>query len=141
MASTSDRQTGSSGGPQLLAAVGIHRRDADRILLQDLSVAIRGGDRIAIVGPTGSGKTLLLRSLAMLDPVDAGEIRWQEQTVSGNQIPQFRCRVIYLHQRPALVEGSVEDNLRQPFSLRVHCRKTMCRDRLVELLKLQWTVT
>lgn len=114
--------------------MGLRRLGGERVLLDDISLSIRGGDRIAIVGPTGSGKTLLLRSLAELDLLDAGEIRWQGTPVRGNEIPRFRSQVIYLHQRPTLIEGTVEENLRQPYSLRVHQEKQFRRERIVSLL-------
>jgi len=119
----------------MLQAKGIRRRSAARILLDDISIEIDAGDQLAIVGPTGSGKTLLLRSLALLDPLDAGEICWRGQLVRGNDLPKFRSRVIYLHQRPALLEGTVEDNLRQPLSLRLHKDKRFSRARIVQLLE------
>ncbi len=134
MNDTTYDRTLPSGGSAMLGALGLRRNAGERVLLDDVSLSIRGGDRIAIVGPTGSGKTLLLRSLAKLDPLDAGEVHWQGTSVRGNNIPKFRSEVIYLHQRPALVEGSVEDNLRQPFALRVHQDKQFNPDRLAELL-------
>jgi len=118
----------------MLEATGLRRLAGERVLLDGVSVSIQGGDRIAIVGPTGSGKTLMLRSLAKLDPLDAGEVHWQGTPVLGDDIPSFRSQVIYLHQRPALVEGTVEDNLRQPFTLRVHRDKRFNRERVAELL-------
>lgn len=132
---TNHQQTPTSGDRPLLQATGLRRLANERALLDDVSLIIQGGDRIAIVGPTGSGKTLLLRSLAKLDPLDAGEIRWCGKLVWGNNMPEFRSRVIYLHQRPALLEGTVEDNLRQPFSLRIHKDKRFSRARIVELLE------
>lgn len=104
----------------LLQACGVNRRIADRVLLDDVSLEVCGGDRVAIVGPTGSGKTLLLRALALLDPFEGGLVRWHGEQVHRNDVPRFRSRVIYLHQRPVLAEGTVEENLKQPFSLRVH---------------------
>ena len=118
-----------------LEASRIGRKAGKQWLLNDVSISVNGGDRFAVVGPTGSGKTLLLRSLAMLDPLDTGEIHWQGKPPSGNEIPRFRSQVIYLHQRPALFEGTVEENLRQPISLRVHEDKQFTRLRIVALLK------
>lgn len=117
-----------------LEAKGLHRLAGERVLLDNISLSVQGGARIAIVGPTGSGKSLLLRSLAMLDPIDAGEVHWRGQTVHGSDIPIFRSQVIYLHQRPALVEGTVEENLRQPYLLRVHRDKHFDRERVARLL-------
>lgn len=135
MDDTKQQPNVSAAHPLLLQASGLERRIGDRVLLNDVCLAIHGGDRIAIVGPTGSGKTLLLRSLAMLDPVSAGGMRRHGTPVQGNEVSEFRSRVIYLHQRPALIEGTVEDNLRQPFSLRVHHNKHFNRGRIVDLLE------
>lgn len=134
MNDTIHQMTPTSGHSAKLEATGLRRLAGERVLLDDVSLSIQGGDRIAIVGPTGSGKTLLLRSLAMLDPLDAGEMRWNGTPIRGDDVPAFRSHVIYLHQRPALVEGTVENNLRHPFSLGVHKANQFRRDRIVELL-------
>lgn len=108
--------------PPLIEAEKVGRRASgrDEWLLRDASLALRSGERVALVGPSGSGKTLFLRSLALLDPLATGEIRWHGKRVSDQQVPKYRSRVIYLHQRPALVEGTVEENMRLPFRLRVY---------------------
>lgn len=103
----------------LLCARNLGRRATDgRWLLRDASISIWDGDCVGLLGASGSGKTLLLRSLAWLDPVHEGELRWREQVVSGAAVPPFRRQVMYLHQNPVLFPGTVEDNLRAPFSLR-----------------------
>jgi len=104
-------------------------------LLRDVSLEINAGDRLAVVGPTGAGKTVLLRALAMLDPFDAGEIRWHNQPVADVEIPDFRRQVVYLHQRPVLWEQSVETNLRLPYELKGHAKKQFDRDRVVALFE------
>ena len=108
-------------GP-LLEARRIGRRAprSETWLLHDVSLAIHPGTRLAIVGPTGTGKTLLLRALALLDPVDAGEVLWRGQPVPGRAVPEFRRNAVYIHQRPVLAAGTVEANLRLPFSLGAH---------------------
>jgi putative ABC transport system ATP-binding protein len=107
---------------------------AGRSLLENVCIDVCNGERITIVGPTGSGKTLLLRALAMLDPVDAGDVLWHGRRVQGSEVPTFRSRVVYLHQRPVLVEGTVQDNLRQPFLLRIHRNKQFQQDILMSQL-------
>ena len=121
--------------PTLRASAIGRRLSADDWLLKDLSVDVRPGDRIAIHGPSGAGKTLFLRALALLDPLDAGEIRWQGKRVSDDGIPGYRREVGYLHQDPALVEGAVEDNLRLPFALGVYRDMTFDPGRALELLE------
>lgn len=120
----------------LLEARGVGRlRGADGgWLLEDVSLSLRAGDRLGLAGPSGGGKTLLLRALALLDPVDTGAILWRGQPVRAADIPNFRRQAIYLHQRPALFEGSVEDNLRLPFTLQVYRNRSFDRARVLGLL-------
>ncbi|HYS63852.1 MAG TPA: ATP-binding cassette domain-containing protein [Paraburkholderia sp.] len=106
----------------LVLADGIVRRDALRgqTLLQPTTFALHAGDRVAITGPSGSGKSVFLRALALLDPLDAGRIMWHGTPVGRAAIPRYRRNVAYIRQRPALLDGSVEDNLRYPFGLRAY---------------------
>jgi putative ABC transport system ATP-binding protein len=103
--------------------------------LRGISLSIYGGERLAIIGATGSGKTLLMRSLALLDPVDGGDVLWKGKPVEVSQIPRYRSQVIYLHQRPALLGDTVEACLRHPFSLRIHRGLTYKRDQAAALLQ------
>ncbi len=104
----------------LLEARNIGRKTVEGIwLLREVSLKVQNADRWAITGPTGSGKTLFLRALSLLDDIDEGEILWNGHSVEKLDVPFYRRNVIYLHQRPVLFEGSVEDNLRLPFSLLV----------------------
>ena len=119
----------------MLQAIEIGRRSNDVWLLQDVSAIIQPGERWAVVGPTGSGKTLLLRCLALLDPVDAGEVRWHGKPVRRDAVPLFRSQVIYLHQRPALFDGTVEQNLCEAYSLKVHHGRRYDRERIATQLK------
>jgi putative ABC transport system ATP-binding protein len=123
--------------PSLLEArsLGRRQRGSDQWLLRGIELAVRGGDRLAITGPTGSGKTLLLRSLAVLDPIDEGEVVWQGQAVSPANTPQYRRQAIYLHQRPALVEGTVEENLRLPYLLHAHAAGEFNRQNVLDFLQ------
>jgi UDP-glucose/iron transport system ATP-binding protein len=116
--------------------VNVARRDpkAENWLIRDVCCTIHFGDRLGVFGPSGAGKTVLLRALAMLDPLDAGEIRWKGQTVRGEAVPLYRRHVVYLHQRPALAEGSVEESLRAPFTLKAHRERLFGRGPVVELL-------
>lgn len=116
-------------------ALGRRHPDGKGFLLRDVSLSIDAGQRVAIVGPSGAGKTLLLRALAMLDPIECGQILWNGEVVAAPAVPRFRSQVVYLHQRPALFDDTVESNLRVPFYLAIHAGKTFDRDWIVERLQ------
>jgi putative ABC transport system ATP-binding protein len=106
----------------LIEARRITRRDAARgqILLQPADFALHAGQRVVLTGPSGSGKSVFLRVLALLDPLDGGALHWHGQPIARTQIPRYRRHIAYLRQRPALIDGTVEDNLRYPYSLAVY---------------------
>ena len=104
----------------MLVATDLLRRDAHSgaTLLHPATLAVRPGDRIALTGPSGAGKSVLLRALALLDPLDGGHVTWRGEQMTPHAIPAYRCQVAYVRQRPALLPGTVEDNLRLPYQLR-----------------------
>jgi putative ABC transport system ATP-binding protein len=106
----------------LVAACAIERRDPvrDATLLFPTDFTLHEGERAVITGPSGSGKSVFLRTLALLDPVDAGRILWRGAAIPRSGVPAYRRRVAYIAQRPAMLDGSVEDNLRYPFGLKVY---------------------
>lgn len=55
----------------------------ERPLLQKFSLNVEAGEKIAIIGPNGIGKTTLLRCLAGDLPLDAGEVKWAEKARPG----------------------------------------------------------
>jgi putative ABC transport system ATP-binding protein len=89
-----------------------------RSLLKPTDFVLMPGAQVAITGASGSGKSVFLRTLALLDAPATGEILWQQETISHDMIPRYRACVCYLSQRPALIEGSVLDNLQLPFTLK-----------------------
>ncbi|MDY0165168.1 MAG: ATP-binding cassette domain-containing protein [Thermoguttaceae bacterium] len=122
---------------KLIEARDLRRRNPDGAgwLLEGISVELCGRQRLALAGPTGAGKTLLLRALALLDPVDGGELFWRGRPVGGGSVPAFRSRAIYLHQRPALMGDSVEATLQWPFRLKVYSGVQYDEQRIVAWLE------
>ncbi|MEM9482054.1 MAG: ATP-binding cassette domain-containing protein [Cyanobacteria bacterium P01_F01_bin.116] len=120
----------------VLSTANIGRRFQSSWIWQNVSFELFAGDRLAIVGPSGAGKSLLLRALAGLDPIQAGEIAFQNKTLSSLTMPDFRSQVMYLHQKPALLEGTVESNLQQIYQLAVHRNKTYDRAQILEYLSI-----
>src|SRR5919198_232961 len=129
-------QTQADKRRPLLEASGLGRRapSTEKWLLRDITLRVDPGARLAIVGPSGSGKSLLLRALALLDPVDEGAITWRGEPAGSKGVPDYRRHVMYLHQQPALFEGDVEENLKQPFALNIHSGSRFEKKIVVELM-------
>ncbi len=75
--------SGKRGPERLLAAEGIRKSFGEQDVLRDLSLEVNRGDRIALVGPNGVGKSTLLRLLAGLDTPDRGRIELGENVAVG----------------------------------------------------------
>jgi len=118
----------------LLHAGGLGRHVGGDWIWRGLGIELRAGEQLALVGPTGSGKSLLLRCLASLDAVDEGDLAFEARPPAEWTFPEYRARVVYLHQRPALWEGTVEDNLRGVFKLTAHRAQEYDRPAAVDCL-------
>jgi putative ABC transport system ATP-binding protein len=115
-------ETGAARRVALVEARQIARsaRQRGAWLLHPTDFALHAGERAVLTGPSGSGKSVFLRALALLDPLDGGTVLWRGEPVARASIPRFRRHIAYLRQRPALLDGTVEDNLRYPCTLSVY---------------------
>jgi len=98
------------------AAVLFELRDVslirgDRPVLDAVSAEIPTG-ATAIVGPSGAGKSTLLRLLNRLADPDAGMIAYRGRALTEHDPLELRREVSLVPQLPALLEGTVESNLR-----------------------------
>jgi heme exporter protein A len=121
----------TSTQPQLEARA-VHLWRGDKHLLRGVSFALYGGELLQVVGPNGVGKTSLLRSVAGLLPVEAGEIFWQ-----GQQLPEgrddFHRELAYLaHINGLKTDLTALENLRYGVSI----RRSVTTEELVETLRL-----
>ena len=66
--------TGGRLGKTILELKGLGRARNGRTLFRDLTLTMKPGDRIGIVGPNGTGKTTLIRTILGLEPPDTGEV-------------------------------------------------------------------
>jgi putative ABC transport system ATP-binding protein len=92
-----------------LREVGLDRDG--KTVLDSLSAGIPEGST-AIVGPSGAGKSTLLRLLNRLADPDRGEIDYRDRPLNSYEPLALRREVALVPQLPALLEGTVESNLR-----------------------------
>lgn len=96
----------------VLGAKKLGRSLPNKILVEDVDLEVRKGETLAIVGPSGSGKSSLLRLLNRLDEPTAGMVYLDGVDYREIAPRELRRRVGMVTQRPFLFPGTVADNLR-----------------------------
>jgi ATP-binding cassette subfamily B protein len=83
----------------------------DETVLRDVDFEVEGGDTVALVGPTGAGKSTALKLLLRLYDVDEGAVRVDGTDVREVSVPSLRREMGYVGQETYLFYGSVVDNI------------------------------
>jgi ATP-binding cassette subfamily B protein len=81
-------------------------------VLQDVSLTIASGERIALVGPTGAGKSTLAKLIARLYDPDVGRVRFGGADLRDATLASLRQQVVVVPQEGFLFDGTIADNLR-----------------------------
>jgi len=82
----------------------------DEDIIKNVDFTVEGGDTLALVGPTGAGKSTVLKLLRMYD-VDDGSIRIDDQDVSDVTLRSLRRSLGYVGQSSYLFYGTVKENI------------------------------
>jgi subfamily B ATP-binding cassette protein MsbA len=80
-------------------------------VLEDVSCRVRPGERVALVGPSGVGKTTLVSLLLRFYQPTEGEIWFDGRPASAYELASLRRRIGYVAQSTLLLSGTVEENL------------------------------
>lgn len=117
-----------------IEALNISKRFGDFTALDDVSVSVPAGSLTALLGPSGGGKSTLLRTIAGLETPDAGHVRIEGRDVTGGP-PQERGVGMVFQHYAAFKHMTVRDNV--AFGLRIRKRpRAAINKRVDDLLEL-----
>jgi phospholipid/cholesterol/gamma-HCH transport system ATP-binding protein len=122
-----------------VAVENLHKSFAAQKVLNGITLAVGRGKTLAVLGRSGTGKSVLLRLIIGLAKPDSGSIRIQGEEISGlamDQMGEVRMKMGFLFQQAALYDSlTVAENVAFPLE---HHRKDMSRseqdDRVMKLL-------
>lgn len=84
----------------------------DKIIIKDFSAEVKQGQRIAIVGPTGAGKTTIVKLLMRFYDVNSGEIRIDGHNIKDFNRRELRNALAMVLQDTWLFNGTIMENIR-----------------------------
>jgi phospholipid/cholesterol/gamma-HCH transport system ATP-binding protein len=123
----------------VVAVEGLHKSFGAQKVLNGISLAVRRGETLAVLGRSGTGKSVLLRLVIGLEKPDSGSVQIHGQDIGGlalDQLGEIRKKMGFLFQHAALYDSlTVEQNVAFPLQ---HHKKGMSkseqRDRVTALL-------
>jgi len=127
------------GNTPVIAVDDLHKSFASQKVLNGISLAVKRGETMAVLGRSGTGKSVLLRIIIGLEKPDSGSVRIHGQDIAGlalDQLGEIRKKMGFLFQHAALYDSlTVQQNVAFPL---LHHRKEMSkseqRDRVNQLL-------
>src|SRR5271154_6347931 len=115
-----------NASPPVVATEDLHKSFGSQKVLNGISLAVRRGETLAVLGRSGTGKSVLLRLIIGLQKPDSGAVRVHGQDITGldlDQLGEIRKKMGFLFQHAALYDSlTVEQNVAFPLQ---HHRKDM----------------
>jgi phospholipid/cholesterol/gamma-HCH transport system ATP-binding protein len=132
-------ETQEDGGAPVIAVEDLHKSFGSQKVLNGISLSVSRGETLAVLGRSGTGKSVLLRLIIGLEKPDSGSVRIHSQDIAGldlDQLGEIRKKMGFLFQHAALYDSlTVEQNVAFPLQ---HHKKDMSRseqnDRVRQLL-------
>lgn len=129
----------TAGGSPVVAVVDVQKRFGSHVVLDGISLGVSRGETLAVLGRSGTGKSVLLRLIIGLEKPDSGSVWIHGQNLAGlalDQLGEIRKKMGFLFQHAALYDSlTVAQNVAFPLD---HHRKEMhrseVRDRVNQLL-------
>lgn len=106
----------------------------------DINLSLKEGETIGLLGNSGTGKSVLLRSIIGLEDIDSGEIIYRNQNIamlSERELYNIRTKISYSFQSGALFDSmSVFENIAYPLFEHTKLKETEIEKRVDEILDL-----
>ncbi len=127
------------GSATFVAVVDLRKSFGNQEVLNGISLAVKRGETLAVLGRSGTGKSVLLRLVIGLEKPDSGSVLIHGQDIAGlaiDRLGEIRKKMGFLFQHAALYDSlTVEQNVAFPL---LHHKKEMSKserdDRVKELL-------
>ena len=89
----------------------VRQRKEGLTILDEVELDLPAGEIIALVGPSGAGKTSLIRLLNRLDDPVSGQIFYRERLITDYPVRELRRKIGFVFQAPVMFPGTVRNNL------------------------------
>ena len=99
-------------GDLSLDAVTVRAAEGERMIFDDVSLTFRAGLTTAVVGPSGVGKTTMLRLLLALQSPDGGHVRCGDRSIVDMDLASWREQIAWIPQHPVVLPATLAENLR-----------------------------
>src|SRR5947199_1611508 len=90
---------------------GVEQERVGRLALAGIDLDLPRREVVALVGPSGAGKTSLIRLLNRLDDPLSGTIAFEGAAIDAVPVRELRRRVGFVFQTPVMFTGTVRENL------------------------------
>ena len=104
-------------------------KGAEKQILKNISFSVKAGERFAIVGATGSGKSTIAKVLLRLNDIENGEILINNVNSLDLPLTYLRNQISYIPQRAYIFSGTIKDNFR-------FVNKEMTDDEMIKIAKI-----
>jgi putative ABC transport system ATP-binding protein len=106
-----------------------------KTILSDISFALSPGEKAALCGKSGAGKSSILKTLLGLLPVTLGTVYFQEIPLTVATLQSIRSGIAYIGQEPMLGAETVREALLLPFQFKTHRNHRPTEAQLIEVLQ------
>lgn len=124
---------------KLLDVKNVRKSFGDKKIHQGVNFSLYKGETIGLLGNSGTGKSVLLRSIIGLEEIDDGEIYYREiriDRLDEEELFQVRTKVSYSFQSGALFDSiCVFENVAYPLIEHTELKEKDLEDRVMEILK------